>query len=122
MPHARIATKQATFALQQLHAELGGKILDNKREAQRLAIALAASDLKIDAPKPSVVGVAENSSDIALPVEYVLVFVLPLATFAGGVGAAKGESWSIPPPCYQPSGLVRGCTPSVLTARRSPPL
>jgi hypothetical protein len=31
MPHARIATKQAKFALEQLHAELGGKILDNWR-------------------------------------------------------------------------------------------
>lgn len=36
MPHAKIATKQATYTLEQLHAELAGKILDNKREAKRL--------------------------------------------------------------------------------------
>jgi hypothetical protein len=34
---AEIATKQAKFTLEQLHAELGGKILDNKKEAERLA-------------------------------------------------------------------------------------
>jgi hypothetical protein len=34
---AKIATKQATFALLRLHAELGGKIKDNKAEAKRLA-------------------------------------------------------------------------------------
>ena len=37
MPHARIATKQAKFALEQLHAELAGKILDNRAQAARLA-------------------------------------------------------------------------------------
>jgi hypothetical protein len=37
MPRAEIATKQAKFTLEQLHAELGGKILDNKKEAKRLA-------------------------------------------------------------------------------------
>jgi hypothetical protein len=37
MPHAKIAVKQATHTLEQLHAELAGKILDNKREAKRLA-------------------------------------------------------------------------------------
>ena len=40
MPRAEIATKQAKFTLEQLHAELGGKILDNKAEAKRLAIAM----------------------------------------------------------------------------------
>lgn len=34
---AEIASKQAKFTLLRLHAELGGKIKDNKREAQRLA-------------------------------------------------------------------------------------
>jgi hypothetical protein len=33
----RSATKQAKFTLEQLHAELGGKILDNKAQAKRLA-------------------------------------------------------------------------------------
>jgi hypothetical protein len=37
MPRAEIATTQAKFALEKLHAELGGQILDNKREAKRLA-------------------------------------------------------------------------------------
>lgn len=37
MPRAEIATKQATFTLEQLHAELAGKILDNKAQAARLA-------------------------------------------------------------------------------------
>ena len=38
---AEIATTQARFTLERLHAELGGKILDNKKEAERLA-----SDMK----------------------------------------------------------------------------
>jgi hypothetical protein len=37
MTRARIATTQAKFALEKLHAELGGKIKENKREAKRLA-------------------------------------------------------------------------------------
>ena len=32
MPHAKIASHQAVYTLKQLHAELAGKILDNKRE------------------------------------------------------------------------------------------
>ena len=40
MPHAKILTTQATHTLEQLHAELGGKILDNKDEAKRLAAAM----------------------------------------------------------------------------------
>ena len=37
MPHAKIKTHQAKHTLEQLHAELGGKILDNRAEAKRLA-------------------------------------------------------------------------------------
>jgi hypothetical protein len=37
MPRAEIATTQAKHTLEQLHAELGGKILDNKAQAKRLA-------------------------------------------------------------------------------------
>ena len=37
MPHAKIATTQAKFTLEQLHAELAGKILDNKAQGARLA-------------------------------------------------------------------------------------
>jgi hypothetical protein len=40
MPHAKIATKQAKFTLEQLHAELAGKILDNKKEGRRLVAAM----------------------------------------------------------------------------------
>src|SRR6185437_813005 len=40
MPHAKIATIQAKFTLEQLHAELGGKILDNKAEAAKLAASM----------------------------------------------------------------------------------
>jgi hypothetical protein len=40
MARAEIATKQATYTLEQLHAELGGKILQNKAEAKRLAQAM----------------------------------------------------------------------------------
>ena len=40
MPRAQIATKQAKFTLEQLHAELGGKILDNKAEGAKLAEAM----------------------------------------------------------------------------------
>jgi hypothetical protein len=37
---AEIATKQAKFALLRLHAELGGKIIDNRKEAERLRRAM----------------------------------------------------------------------------------
>lgn len=40
MPRAEIATHQAKHTLQQLHAELAGKILDNKTEAERLRQAM----------------------------------------------------------------------------------
>ncbi len=40
MPRAEIATKQAKYTLEQLHAELAGKLLDNKKEARRLSQAM----------------------------------------------------------------------------------
>jgi hypothetical protein len=40
MPYAKIKTKQAKFTLEQLHAELAGKILDNRKEANRLRQAM----------------------------------------------------------------------------------
>jgi hypothetical protein len=40
MPHAKIFTKQATFTLEQLHAELAGKVLENRKEAERLRKAM----------------------------------------------------------------------------------
>ncbi|MGA3304005.1 MAG: hypothetical protein ABSC72_12060 [Methylovirgula sp.] len=36
MPTSKIATHQAKYTLEQLHAELGGKIIDNAKEAIRL--------------------------------------------------------------------------------------
>jgi len=36
MPHAKIATKQATFTLEQLHAELAGKVRESRKETVRL--------------------------------------------------------------------------------------
>ena len=53
MPHAKIATKQATLTLQQLHAELAGKILDNEREADRLREAMAHVEAVIKMLDPS---------------------------------------------------------------------
>jgi hypothetical protein len=40
MPRAEIATKQAKFTLEQLHAELSGKAQANKAEAKRLVLAM----------------------------------------------------------------------------------
>ncbi len=40
MPRAEIASKQAVYTLQLLHAELAGKLLVNTREAIRLRTAL----------------------------------------------------------------------------------
>lgn len=37
---AKIQSKQATYTLERLHAELAGKIIDNKREAERLRRAM----------------------------------------------------------------------------------
>jgi len=40
MPRAQIATHQAKFTLEALHAELAGKVLDNRAEAKKLAEAM----------------------------------------------------------------------------------
>ena len=40
MPRAEIASKQAIFTLSQLHAELAGKLLDNKRAAIKIRMAM----------------------------------------------------------------------------------
>jgi hypothetical protein len=36
MPHAKIKTHQAKATLDQLHAELAGKIIDNEKQALHL--------------------------------------------------------------------------------------
>jgi hypothetical protein len=60
MPRAEIATTQAKFTLEQLHAELGGKILDNKAEAARLAQSMKHVEavLKLLDPSYSVRGIS----------------------------------------------------------------
>jgi len=53
MPHAKIATTQAKLTLEQLHAELGGKILDNKTEAERLRQAMVNVEAVLKLLDPS---------------------------------------------------------------------
>lgn len=57
---AQIASKQARFTLERLHAELGGKILENKKEAERLAQDMRHVEavLKMLAPDYSVRSIA----------------------------------------------------------------
>jgi hypothetical protein len=52
MPRAQIATQQAMHTLLQLHAELGGKILDNKAEAKRLADSMRHVEAVLKMLKP----------------------------------------------------------------------
>jgi hypothetical protein len=40
MPYARIATKQALYAIGQLHSELAGKLVANTQEHKRLTLAM----------------------------------------------------------------------------------
>jgi hypothetical protein len=40
MPHAEIKSKQAVLTLSQLHAELAGKLMDNKRAAVKIRTAM----------------------------------------------------------------------------------
>lgn len=60
MPRAEIATKQAKFTLDQLHAELAGKLAENKEEGERLAEALqhVEATLKLLDPSYSLRGIA----------------------------------------------------------------
>lgn len=53
MPHAKILTTQAMHTLEQLHAELGGKILDNKAEAKRLAASMVHVEAVLKLLDPS---------------------------------------------------------------------
>jgi hypothetical protein len=53
MPRAEIATTQAKHTLEQLHAELGGKILDNKKEADRLREAMVHVEAVLKLLDPS---------------------------------------------------------------------
>lgn len=50
---AHIQTKQAKFTLERLHAELAGKILDNKAEADRLRAAMVHVEAVLKLLDPS---------------------------------------------------------------------
>jgi hypothetical protein len=52
MPYARIATKQALYALGQLHAELAGKLLDSKAATRRLTVAMMQVEAVIKMLEP----------------------------------------------------------------------
>jgi hypothetical protein len=53
MPHAKIKIKQAKLTLEQLHAELGGKILDNKAEAESLRQAMVHVEMTLKLLDPT---------------------------------------------------------------------
>jgi hypothetical protein len=53
MPKADIATHQAKYTLNKLHAELAGKILDNKKEAERLIEAMVHVEAVLKLLDPS---------------------------------------------------------------------
>jgi hypothetical protein len=55
MPHAEIRSNQAVHTLRQLHAELGGNLIDNKSEARRLGMLNGPSN-PIAAPIRIVIG------------------------------------------------------------------
>lgn len=52
MPRAEIASTQAIHTLSQLHAELGGKLIDNKAEAKRLTVAMLQVEAVIKMLQP----------------------------------------------------------------------
>jgi hypothetical protein len=52
MPRAEIASKQAIFTLTQLHAELGGKMQDNKRAAVKIRTAMMQVEAVLQVLKP----------------------------------------------------------------------
>lgn len=60
MPHAKIASTQAKITLDQLHAELAGKLLDNKAEHARITEAMKHVEavLKLLDPNYSLRGIA----------------------------------------------------------------
>ena len=69
MPRAEIKSKQATLTLSQLHAELAGKLRDNKREAIRVRKAMIQVEavLKMLQPGISVAGIAAKRRNKSNP-------------------------------------------------------
>jgi len=60
MPRAEIASKQALFTLQQLHAEWAGKLLANREAGVQIRVAMMQVEavMKMLAPDFSVAGIA----------------------------------------------------------------
>jgi hypothetical protein len=60
MPRAEIASTQAMHTLGQLHAELAGKMLQNKQEAKRLTVSMLQVEavMKLLEPGYNVRGIA----------------------------------------------------------------
>jgi hypothetical protein len=52
MPRAEILTKQAVFTLSQLHAELAGKLMDNKRAAVKIRTAMMQVEAVLQMLRP----------------------------------------------------------------------
>ena len=52
MPRAAIASKQAVFTLCQLHAELAGKMMQNRREAVRLRTSMMQVEAVVQMLQP----------------------------------------------------------------------
>lgn len=69
MPRAEIKSKQATLTLSQLHAELAGKLRENKREAVRVRKAMLQVEavLKMLQPSFSVAGIAAKRRNKSNP-------------------------------------------------------
>jgi hypothetical protein len=47
----------------------------------------ALRHVQAHAPSPSVVGVQDDASSVAIAVEHIVILTLPLALFAGSIGA-----------------------------------
>jgi hypothetical protein len=69
MPRAEIKSKQATLTLSQLHAELAGKLRENKREAIRVRKAMSQVEavLKMLRPEFNVASIAAKRRNKSNP-------------------------------------------------------
>jgi|ERR1700730_17124495 hypothetical protein len=69
MPRTEIASKQAVYTLGLLHAELAGKLLANKREANRLRTAMmqVEAEVKILQPGFNVASIAAKRRNKSNP-------------------------------------------------------
>jgi hypothetical protein len=69
MPHAEIKSKQAVFTLSQLHAELAGKLMDNKRAAIKIRTAMMQVEAVLQMLQPgfNVAGIAAKRRNKSNP-------------------------------------------------------